>query len=188
MKINKITVVLVDDEIRALNRMKILLNNFPEIEILDQIQYPEQALKSIVENEPDLVFLDVEMPEINGLEIAKEINRNNLHSKIIFTTSHNHYAIEAIKNEAFDYLLKPVSINVLKEVIQRYKAKIQSNLNKREIDIIGLISKGCNSKEIASQLFISHHTVDTYRRIILKKTECKNSSELIMFAMKNNLV
>jgi two-component system LytT family response regulator len=188
MKTNIIRTVLVDDETRALNRMKILLNNFPEIEILNQIQDPEQGIKFIIENEPDLVFLDVEMPGKNGIEIAEEINRNNLHSKIIFITSHEHYAIEAIKYEAFDYLLKPVSINLLKEVIQRYKTKIQSNLNKREIDIIGLISKGCNSKEIASQLFISHHTVDTYRRIILKKTECRNSSELVMFATKNNLV
>jgi len=188
MKTNKVRTVLVDDEIRALNRMKILLNNFPEIEILDQISDSKNALKFIIENEPDLVFLDVEMPKKNGLEIAEEINRHNLHSKIIFITSYDHYAIEAIKNNAFDYLLKPVSINILKEAIQRYKAKIQSNLNKREVDIISLISKGCNSKEIASQLFISHHTVDTYRRIILKKTDCKNSSELIMFATKNNIV
>lgn len=73
MKTNKIKTVLVDDEPRALNRMKILLNNFPEIEILEQIQDSENGIKFIIENEPDLVFLDIEMPDKNGIEIAKEM-------------------------------------------------------------------------------------------------------------------
>lgn len=188
MKNSKIKVVIVDDEIRALNRMKILLGNFDKIEIMEQFYDADSAIKYIIENEPDIVFLDVEMPGKTGLEIADEINKNILHTKIIFVTSYDHYAIKAIKTYVFDYLLKPVGIDELKEAIERYKAQISSNLNRRENEVIRLIAKGQNSKEIANTLHISHHTVDTYRRHILEKTECKNAAELIMYATKNNLI
>ena len=188
MKNFKLKIVIVDDEIRALNRMKILLNNFPEIEILKQISDAVYAIDYIIENQPDLVFLDIEMPGKTGLEIADEINKNILHTKIIFVSSYDHYAIKAIKNHAFDYLLKPVSIDELKSTIERYKAQMLTHLNKREYKVISLIAKGHNSKEIGKILCISHHTVDTYRRNILEKTECKNSAELIMYATKNNLI
>ena len=63
MKETKIRTVIVDDETRALNRMKILLNNFPEIEILEQLSDSEHAINFILQNEPDLVLLDIDMPE-----------------------------------------------------------------------------------------------------------------------------
>ena len=188
MKDIQITTVVLDDEVRALNRMKILLNNFQEINVLDQFSDAKAGLKFIIKNEPDLVLLDIEMPGKTGLEVAEEINKNNLHTKVIFITAHDHYAIKAIKTNAFDYLLKPVGLDDLKEVIVRYKATMQSDLNKREHEIIRFIAKGLNSKAIAKQLFLSHHTVDTYRRKILKKTDCKNAAELIMYATKNNLI
>ena len=184
----KIKTVLIDDELRALNRMKILLNNFPQIEILEQFEDSQSGIDYILKNEPDLVFLDVEMPGKSGLEIADDINKNFLETKIIFITSHEHYAIKAIKNYAFDYLLKPVSIDELKTAIERYTAKLRTNLSKREFEIIRGIAKGFNSKAISEQLFISRHTVDTYRRTILEKTHCKNSAELIRYATKNNLI
>ena len=188
MKDIQITTVVVDDDVRALNRMKILLKNFPEIDILEQINDAEVGLKYIIKNEPDLVLLDVEMPGKTGLEVAEEINKNNLHTKIIFITSFDHYAISAIKTQAFDYLLKPVGMHELKTSLERYKSTLHSNLNKREHEIIGFVAKGLNSKAIAKELFLSSHTVDTYRRKILKKTGCKNAAELIMYAAKNNLI
>ncbi|MEZ5196361.1 MAG: response regulator transcription factor [Bacteroidales bacterium] len=185
---DKIKTVLVDDDIRALKRMNILLGFFTEIEIIEQFSDAENSIDFIIENEPDLVFLDIEMPGTTGLDVADKLALGKLHTKIIFVTSFDHYAINAIKKNAFDYLLKPVSIDDLKKSIERYKATIHSNLTKREYEIIRLIAKGYNSKKIGEQLFISHHTVDTYRRLILEKTGCKNSAELISFASKNNLV
>lgn len=188
MRNNKIKVVLIDDELRALNRMKILLNNFPEIEILEQFENVELGIDYILKCEPDLVFLDVEMQGKSGLDIADEINKNFLDTKIIFITAYEHYAIKAIKNYAFDYLLKPVGIDELKTAIERFDAKLRTNLSKREFEIIRGIAKGLNSKAIGEELFISRHTVDTYRRTILEKTSCKNSAELIRYAIKNNLI
>ena len=188
MKEIKINVVLVDDELRALNRIKILLKHFPEINILNQFNDSLQAIEYIKVNNPDLVFLDVEMPEKTGLEIADDINRRALRTKIIFITSHDHYAIEAIRTKAFDYLLKPVSIKALKKAIERFKAKEHFSLTEREIQIINLISDGLNSKQIGKSLNISHNTVDTYRRTILDKTNCKNAAELIKYAVKIDLI
>lgn len=168
--------------------MKILLRNFPEINVLEQFQDPKESIQFIIKNEPDLVFLDIEMPGLTGLEVADTINKSFLETKIIFVSSHDHYSLKAIKKEAFDYLLKPVSIDELKESIARYKTKKLVNLNKRELEIVKLISEGLNSKKIGEKLFISRHTVDTYRRTILEKTNCKNSADLILFASKNNLI
>lgn len=188
MEITKIKIVLVDNETRGLARMKVLLSNFPEIEILNETTNGQEGLDYILEYIPDLVFLDIEMPDITGLEIADVIKRNGWPTKIVFITAHEHYAISAIKKNAFDYLLKPVSIDELKETVHRYKFSVQSNLSKREFEIIRLISKGLNSKAIAEELFISRHTVDTYRRHILEKTGSKNAAELIMFATKANII
>jgi len=185
---NIIKTVIIDDEARALNRMKILMANFPDIDIVGQFNKSQDGLDYILKNEPDLVFLDVEMPGKSGLELADEINKNFLETKLIFISAHDHYAIKAIKNYAFDYLLKPVSIDELKTAIERFKAKLRTNLNRREFEIIRGIAEGLNSKAIAEKLFISRHTVDTYRRTILEKTTCKNSAELIRYATKNNLI
>jgi len=130
-----------------------------------------------------MVFLDVEMPGKTGLEIAEELKRSCVFSKIIFVTSYDHYAIEALRNNAFDYILKPISIKVLKEVILRYKLKLNSNsnLSYRELAVLRLVAKGLSSKQIAKKLNISHHTVDTHRRNILHKTHCKNTVDLVRF-------
>lgn len=188
MKKQNIKVVLVDDEARGLNRMKILLNNFPEVEISAQFEQAQHSVEFIIKNEPDIVFLDIEMPGKSGLEIAEDLNKNFVETKIVFITSHEHYAIKAIKNYAFDYLLKPVSIDELKACINRFKSKHNSNLSKREFEIIRGISEGLNSKSIGERLFISRHTVDTYRRTILEKTGCKNSAELITYAAKSGII
>lgn len=183
-----IKVILLDDEQRALNRLKLLLKNFQEIEILDQFQDPDLAISEIVKCNPDLVFLDIEMPNTSGLEVAEELNKHFLDSKYVFITSHEHYAMKAIKNNAFDYLLKPVAIDELKKTIDRFKIKHLSNLTKREFEIISLIAKGLNSQQIGEKLFLSRHTIDTHRRMILDKTSCKNSAELIGYAIKSNII
>lgn len=188
MKQKKIKTIIVDDELRALNRMKILLNHFPTIDVVEQTTDAINCLELILAHKPDLVFIDVEMPGKTGLEIADEIKRNNLLTKVVFVTSYDHYAVKAIKTEAFDYLLKPVNIDELKKTIDRLNAKIYANLSARELEIIRLIAKGDNSKEIGEKLHISRHTVDTHRRTILEKTNCTNAAELISYAIKGGVV
>lgn len=183
-----IKIVIVDDEQFAIERMQLLCSHFPEIEIIETTTDAFSSVEMITNLEPDLVFLDIEMPNKTGLEVADELHKNRVFAKIIFVTSHDHYAIEAIKNNAFDYILKPVSINELKNAINRYKSILHLNLSKREVDIVRLIAKGMNSNEIGDKLFISKHTVDTHRRTILHKTNCKNSIELVIYSSKFNII
>lgn len=183
-----ISCVIVDDESRAINRLKLLCNLIPEIDIIGEYSEPDECIDFIAKHNPNLLFLDVEMPVKTGIEVADELNKKYLDTKIVFTTSHQHYAIKAIKHKAFDYLLKPVGLDSIKEVIRRYTVEHLTELTKRELEIIALIAKGLKSKDIGEKLFLSRHTIDTYRRTILEKTGCKNSSELIGYATANNLI
>ena len=131
--------------------------------------------------------------KIDGFDVVKEVRRQNVNPTFIFVTRYDQYAIKAIHNAVFDYLLKPVDIDELKEAIERFcclrEEKRQINLPKnlknkysltqREIEIIELIAQYKSSKEIANILFISRHTVDTHRRHILRKTEMKTTAEFL---------
>jgi len=194
----------VDDETGSIERLEKILTNFPEIKILGKEMIPELAVQEIVRQRPDIVFSDVEMPRMSGLDLVHEVRSRNCHPVFIFTTGFNQYAIKAIKDAVFDYLLKPIDIDDLKEAIERYKINRESLhghpsgkesitsakpvLSDREKEVLRLLIQGKNSKQIASALFISKTTVDTHRRNILEKTGAHNSSELIAIALEKGLV
>ena len=144
MEQKAIRVIVVDDEPRALNRMKLIFNNFPEVEVLDFIGNADDAFEAVLKHEPHLVFMDIEMPGKSGLELADDINKNNLETKIVYITAHDHYAIKAIKNGVFDYLLKPVNIDELKKTIS-----VSSNKSSIELFINDV--QACTKKDILSK-------------------------------------
>lgn len=189
---------IIDDEIEALKRLGTLLSKIPEVKVVGIIQNPEEALVEIKAKKPDIVFLDVEMPRMSGFDVVTEIKTNGLRTTIIFVTGYNQYAIKAMKASAFDYLLKPVDIDELKECLNRFRKEASArlvinkslseyDLSSRELEILKLIATGKSSKEIAEKLYISKNTVDTHRRNILDKTGLKNSKELILLALSENL-
>jgi two-component system, LytTR family, response regulator len=120
-----IKAILVDDEKHALESLKILLEmNFPKkFEILAMCNSVDQAMPAIQEHEPDLVFLDIQMPQKNGFDLLENFPFRDFH--VIFTTAYKEYGIEAIKNEAFDYLLKPIDIDELHKTISRFTKKVK---------------------------------------------------------------
>lgn len=188
MKKKTIKTIIIDDDARALNRLKILLNHFKEVEVVALFQNAQEGVEYLLQKNIDLVLLDVEMPEKTGIEIAEELKKQVINTKVVFVSAHDHYAITAIRKSAFDYLLKPVSIEELKRMIERYNTEFTIGLSQRELQIIREIAKGNNSTCIGEKLFISRHTVDTHRRKILDKTGCQNSSELIKFASERQLI
>jgi two-component system, LytTR family, response regulator len=100
--------VIIDDEQSGIDTLKILASRNEElIKVVASTLEPEVGIKLIEDYRPDVVFLDVSMPNMNGFELLAKLNFRNF--KLIFTTAHKEYAIEAIKNKAFDYLLKPIS-------------------------------------------------------------------------------
>jgi len=126
-----ITAIIIDDEKAARDGLEFLiLDNLPEIRILEKVDNAIDGLNYIITLKPDLVFLDVEMPGKSGLDLIKDLKIHQIQTTVIFVTAFNEYAIDAIKFAAFDYLLKPVDIKELKSAISRYKSETQKqNLN-----------------------------------------------------------
>lgn len=121
-----ITAVLVDDE--ADNRellSNLLTSYFPETEILGTAANVEEAYRLILKTNPQLVFLDIQMPRANGFNLLSKFEP--VPFEVIFVTSYDQYAINAIKFNALDYILKPVEIESLQQTIQRATAKIRQN-------------------------------------------------------------
>ena len=113
--------ILIDDEVPAIRNLEKLLADIPEIEIVDTIPLPEKALAQIRKKKPDLLFLDIQMPGIDGFSLAKKLKENSLFPGIIFVTGHDEFAIQAIRHSAFDFLPKPVDQSDLKEAIHRFQ-------------------------------------------------------------------
>ncbi|MDD7915888.1 response regulator transcription factor [Polaribacter ponticola] len=185
---NKIKTVLIDSQESSLARFKDLLTKFNEVELLATFEDSKEGLDFILKNELDLAFVQIEMPNISGLELAEEVSKRGTDVKIVLVSAHSHYAIKALKASVFDYLLKPISIDELKISLQRFNTKYKINLNSRELQIIREMSNGLSSQNIGEKLFISRHTVDTYRRSILEKSDCQNTAQLIKFALKSGLI
>lgn len=130
---NKIKAILVDDEESARDVLENLLRRFcPEVELLDKCNNVEQAVKSIHLHQPNLVFLDIEMPNYAGYELVDFFTEVDF--EIIFVTAYDQYAIKAFEVSAVDYLLKPIEIDRLKESVSRVSNKFDKQQNKVRID------------------------------------------------------
>lgn len=164
-----LSAIIIDDETKAIERLEILLSKFSEIGTISKYHEAEEALKEISEQKPDLVFLDIEMPEESGFEVFKEIKRASNLTKVIFYTGHNQYAIKAINQGAFGYLLKPADIDDLRALLDRYLDNKKIDFTAREIEILRLLAQGKISKEIAEILNISKLTVDSHRKNMINK-------------------
>jgi len=114
-------VTLVDDERLALVRLEKMLGEFSDCQVTDSFLRAELAIKHIAEFQPDAVFLDIHMPELNGLKATEQIRSISPDTKIIYVTAYDGYAVEAFKLEATDYLMKPVRRERLSRTIQRLR-------------------------------------------------------------------
>lgn len=184
----KIRVIAIDDDARALNRLKMLIKLEEELELIGQYSEIEKAIEAVLDQKPDVVCLDVEMPGTSGIQVTRELVTRGYRGGIVFISGYDQYAIDAFRAGAFDYLLKPVKQDDLRNCFRRFHAQRCIDLNDNEKNIIRLLSNGSNSEEIADKLFISKNTVDTYRRKILQKTQTKNTAQLIRFAIEGGLI
>ena len=119
-----IRAIIIDDELHCLDTLNILINDFcPEITVVDRCMSGEKAFESIENLKPDLIFLDIEMPSMNGFELLEHFDQ--IPFSLIFTTGYDQYAIKAIRFSALDYLLKPVNSREL--IVAVNKVQIQKN-------------------------------------------------------------
>lgn len=133
MKESKISAIIVDDEQEARDLLENLLIDFEEIQVISKESNVDNAIKIIIDKTPDIIFLDIEMPEKNGFDLINEIHNLNLNPTIIFITAFNR-AVEAFDKAAFDYLMKPIEIDRLRKTINRYKTEKKTDNLADKID------------------------------------------------------
>jgi two-component system, LytTR family, response regulator len=113
-----IKAIIIDDEVHCLETLSLLLREFcPQVQLVEECRSAKTGLEVIKKNKPDLVFLDIEMPAMNGFEMLEQFSE--IPFAIIFTTSYDQYAIKAIRFSALDYLLKPIDPNELTTAVKK---------------------------------------------------------------------
>ena len=129
-----ISAIIIDDEAKGrLALREKLLSYCPQIKVVAEATNGQEALMLIQHHKPQLIFLDIEMPKMNGFEMLNELPEKDFH--IIFTTAYDQYAIKAIKYAAFDYLLKPIDIQELQEAISNVETR-ENNQTKKQVELL----------------------------------------------------
>ena len=132
--------IIVDDEFSALQNLhNKILKMSSQVTVIDTFQDPKLAVKSIIKNTPDLLFLDIQMPGMTGFELLQHIP--TLTSQVIFSTAYNEYALEALKQNAVDYVLKPVDNQELKEAINKAIFNIEKLNADQNANLVQLLNK-----------------------------------------------
>ena len=207
-------ILLVDDHTLFRNGLKMLLDTLPGYEVTGEASNGRDFLDLIAKHDYDIVFLDIEMPEINGIDAARKAIEQKPELKIITLSMYGdeEYYDQMVDAGAKGFLLKNTNLQEVKTAIdtviaggnyfsqelmqnllRNYKAihetkEPDAELSEREIEILLLICSGLSNQKIGDQLFISKRTVEKHRANILCKTNCKNTAGLVMYAIKNQLI
>lgn len=133
--------IIVDDEKNSREVLEAMLRKYcPEITALKSYDGAEAALKALQTEKPDILFLDIEMPDMNGFEMLEYVTQPIFN--IIFTTAYNEYALKAIKHSALDYLLKPIEREELKQAVQKAEKNKLHNSADRLAQLLALLEGG----------------------------------------------
>ena len=156
--------LIVDDEFNARNNLKILIDEFcPELKIIGLVESAAEARIIIEKEKPDLVFLDIAMPKEDGFSLLKSYENRDF--SVVFTTAYNEYAVKAFKENAIDYLEKPISIDDLQKAVQKVLKVHGSNEQKTPAELSELVDEAMEDKNDR----ISVPTRDGY--IIIRNTD-----------------
>lgn len=211
-----INILIADDHEVIHNGIKDILKSHSNYTIVGNAFNGEEAIEKAIELQPDIIFMDISMPKINGIEAIKTLSKKLPSIKIIALSQHeeNEYVIEALKAGGKGYLFKNSKkdefINAIETVVKggRYycnelteqmvdkmlfkdtknEDKDNINLTNREIEIIQKIAQDKSNQEIADELNISLRTVETHRRNLMQKLKAKSVVSLLKYAAKKNLI
>ena len=143
--------VIVDDEIKALQSLTWEFTNFSdEINVIASFTNPHDALEYLEKNTPDCLFLDIEMPTMDGFQFIQKLTNKNF--PVVITTAYNQYALKAIKNEALDYLLKPIDTDDLEDTIAKIKKFNNKNFSVEKLEMAML---NFNSRSIDKRIILN---------------------------------
>ena len=211
-----IRVMLVDDHSMVSEVLSALLAREPDIDVVATAKNGREAIATVREVKPDIIVMDVSMPEMNGLEACRRIMAEAPESRIIVLSMHaeREYVVEALKAGARGYIQKMSAFKTLVGAIRSVQEKNgfldpiitgivlkdyiehlnkpgapneQTSLSSREREVLQLIAEGKSTKDIAFTLDISPKTVETHRRQIMQKLKLDNIAELTRYAIREGI-
>lgn len=167
---DKLQAIIVDDEDLAIQGLEMRLREFDNVEIVKSCMNAKEALKAIVEIEPDLVFLDIQMPGKTGIDMIREIQSDIL-PMVIFVTAYDSFAVDAFEIYAIDYLLKPVESERLAEAIEKawqHKSQVCAVREKQRLLNLLISLTGKSSKAIGELLDVEDQPSERSGRLAIK--------------------
>jgi NarL family two-component system response regulator LiaR len=205
-----IKVMIVDDHLLVRDGIELLLSTFDDIEVAAVVESGENALAFCQQEQPDVILMDMLMPDQDGPEAIDQILKSYPEIKVIALTSfvEEDLVVRAIQAGAIGYLLKNVSADKLAEAIRaamqgqstieataaqvllqasKKSAQVGDDLTERERQVLALIAEGMTNKEIAQQLSLSHGTVRVYVSQVLAKLEVGNRTEAARMALEHKI-
>ncbi len=212
---NRIDVFIADDHNLFRNGLKMLLLNYPHINICGEASNGKECAEAVDLKIPDIILMDIDMPLMNGIEATKNILEKHASIKIISLSMYGEeeYYYKMIESGAKGFLLKNSDItevvkaidtvqnggsyfspDVLYNVVKSIDTSMKKQLNnatflsEREKEVLEQICKGLSNQEIAEVLYISKRTVEKHRASLLSKTNSKNTANLVMYAIENKMV
>ena len=171
--VEKIKTLIVDDEPLARRNLRVLLEKDPQIEILGECRNGREAVKSIKSLSPDLVFLDIQMPEMDGFDVLQEAGADQIQA-IIFVTAFDRYALKAFEVHALDYLLKPFDDARFQSALAKAKTQIKEReINKLSKKLLALLEERESKREHPSQQerYLTRLMVKLASRVVLLKVD-----------------
>jgi DNA-binding NarL/FixJ family response regulator len=215
---DKIKVLLADDHKLIRDGIEAMLLNTDDIQVIGSVSSGEEAINEARQNKPDVILMDILMGGMTGVEATRWVKEFDTAVKVILVTMEisKDYVSAGIKSGVDGYLPKDIDKETLLEAIrtvhgggrffndaimklvfedfyshEKLKSpdkKLPHDLTKREYEVLGLVASGKSNKELAEILFISIKTVETHKTNILEKLGLKSTTELVKYAIKNNII
>ena len=208
-----IRVIIVDDHEIFRNGLQMVINKLGYAKVIAEASNGLELLEILETKETDLIFMDIEMPIMNGIEATRKTLEKYPETKIIALTMYKEdaYIQSMIDAGVKGFLIKNIRKDILdraiqavyngktyyseelwdyftKSVLREEKQSIHSNITKREFEVLELLSEGLSNKEIADRLFISERTVVGHKSNLMSKTNTKNTVSLLAYAIRNGLI
>ena len=211
-------VLIADDHSMVRQGIKVVINSLDGWELCGEAANGRQAVELAKELQPDVAVLDITMPELNGLDATRQIGECSPRTKVIILTMHESdaLALTVIKAGARGFVLKndapealPRALTAVREGRIFFTPKVsdlvmlsltnpaamtqleeapRSRLTPREREIVQLLAEGFSNKEAADRLGISHSTIESHRKNVMSKLKLRSSTELVRYAIRNNLI
>jgi DNA-binding NarL/FixJ family response regulator len=207
---------IIDDHKIFRNGLKATLEDCEELDLVLEASNGKELVGLLTDKSPDVLLMDIKMPEMDGIQTATYVHQHYKHIKILALSMFNEdkYIVDMMKAGASGYLLKNaepeeiieaistvyhkgfyfnehLSITLIKQLVVNDHVEQPNNkadLNEREIEVLKLVCQECSNQEIADRIFLSVRTVEGYRARLFEKTNSKNLVGLVIYAIKRGII